>query len=101
MGLPRQLIFLRKSDCLGCAVLLCLVVCLTLLSSFLLISHLNMYMYVHIAGIVESLVDSASDKSDTTRHAVVKALVDIGRRKHTTVLRICHSYLKKHSKVSE
>ena len=37
----RQLIFLRKSDCLGCAVLLCLVVCLTclLLPSFLLISH--------------------------------------------------------------
>ena len=32
-----QLIFLRKSYCLGCAVLLCLV-CL-LLSSFLLISH--------------------------------------------------------------
>ena len=31
---PRQLIFLRKSDCLGCAVLLCLVVCLTFLSSF-------------------------------------------------------------------
>ena len=26
---PRQLIFLRKSDSLGCAVLLCLVVCLT------------------------------------------------------------------------
>ena len=38
------LIFLWKSDCLGCAVLLCLVVCLTLLASFfLLISHLNMY----------------------------------------------------------
>ena len=39
---PRQLIILRKSDCLGCAVLLCLVVCLTLLklaSTFLLISH--------------------------------------------------------------
>ena len=34
---PRQLIFLRKSDCLGCAVLLCLVVCLTLLASFFLI----------------------------------------------------------------
>ena len=34
---PRQLIFLRKSDCLG-VVLLCLVVCMTLLaSSFLLI----------------------------------------------------------------
>ena len=37
---PRQLIFRQKSDCLGCAVLLCLVVCLTLLASFfLLISH--------------------------------------------------------------
>ena len=35
---PRQLNFLRKNDCLGCTVLLCLVVCL-LLSSFLLISH--------------------------------------------------------------
>ena len=33
---PRQLIFLRKSDCLGCAMLLCLVVCLTLLASFFL-----------------------------------------------------------------
>ena len=32
----RQLIFLRKSDCLECAVLLCLVVCLTLLVSFFL-----------------------------------------------------------------
>ena len=35
----RQLVFLRKSDCLGCAVLLCLVVCLTLLASFF--SHLS------------------------------------------------------------
>ena len=33
---PRQLIFLRKSDCLGCAVLLCFVCCLTLLDSFFL-----------------------------------------------------------------
>ena len=33
---PRQLIFLRKSDYLGCVVLLCLVVCLTLLASFFL-----------------------------------------------------------------
>ena len=31
---PRQLIFLRQSDCLGCAVLLCLVVYKTLLASF-------------------------------------------------------------------
>ena len=39
---PRQLIFIRKSDCLGCAVLLCLVVCLTLLASFFLPSHLSL-----------------------------------------------------------
>ena len=37
---PRQLIFLRRSDCLRCAVLLCLIVCLTLLASFFLPSHL-------------------------------------------------------------
>ena len=39
----RKLILLWKSDCLGCAVLLCRVVCLTLLASFFLpsfcISH--------------------------------------------------------------
>ena len=47
---PRQIIFLRKikSDCLGCVVLLCFVVCLTLLASFLyssssLIKHSHMY----------------------------------------------------------
>ena len=39
---PRQLIFLRKSDCLGCAVLLCLVDCLILLASFFLPSHLSL-----------------------------------------------------------
>ena len=44
MSHPRQLIFLWKSDCLVCAVLLCLVVCTTLLASFFLPSHLsNMY----------------------------------------------------------
>ena len=37
---PRQLIFLKESDCLGCAVLLCLVVCMTLLASFFLPSRL-------------------------------------------------------------
>ena len=31
---PRQLIFIWKSDCLGCALLLCFVVCMTLLVSF-------------------------------------------------------------------
>ena len=47
---PRQLIFLRKSDCLGCAVLLCLVVCLTLLASFFLPSAflINMYIYLRV-----------------------------------------------------
>ena len=38
----RELIFLRKSDCLGCAVLLCLVVYSTLLASFFLPSHLSL-----------------------------------------------------------
>ena len=40
----------RKGNCLGCAVLLCLVVCLTLLASFFLPSHLLLktctYIYV-------------------------------------------------------
>ena len=32
----------RQSDCLGCAVLLCYVVCLTLLAPFFLPSHLSL-----------------------------------------------------------
>ena len=40
----RQLIFLRKSDCRECAVLLCLVVCLTLLASF----FMCVYTYIHV-----------------------------------------------------
>ena len=61
---------------------------------------LSVYATEHAyTGIVEALVDSAADKSEATRQAVVKALVDIGRKKHGTVLEICHSYLKKHSKV--
>ena len=41
--------FLRKSDCLGCAVWLCLVVCLTLLASFFLpsASLINMHSSVY------------------------------------------------------
>ena len=38
----RQLIVLRTCDCLGCAVLLCLVVCLTMLASFFPPSHLSL-----------------------------------------------------------
>ena len=63
---PRQLLFLRKmsclgrtcsrvswvrrkSDCLGCAVLLCLVVCLTLLFfSLPSFSHLSLHVHVHV-----------------------------------------------------
>ena len=51
---PRQLIFSRKSDCLGCAVLLCLVCLFDPAASFFLPSHLsfkNMYIltrYMHI-----------------------------------------------------
>ena len=33
---PRQL---RKRDCLGCTVLLCLAICLTLLASYFIPSH--------------------------------------------------------------
>ena len=45
---PRQLIFLRKSDCLGCAVLLWLVVCLTLFASFFPPSHLSLRLRVGV-----------------------------------------------------
>ena len=39
---PEAAPFFRKSDYLGCAVLLCVVVCLTLLASFFLPSHLSL-----------------------------------------------------------
>ena len=42
VGTQTLVIFLRKSDYLGCAVLLYLVVCLTLLASFFLPSHLSL-----------------------------------------------------------
>ena len=42
-------IFLKKSDCLGCVVLLCFVVCLTMLASFFLPSHLSLkHVHVHV-----------------------------------------------------
>ena len=45
----RQLIFLRKNACLGYTVLLCLVVCLTLLaSSFLPSASLISSVYVYL-----------------------------------------------------
>ena len=39
---PRQLIFLRKSDCLGCVVLLCLVCLFDLICFF----HLSLNMHI-------------------------------------------------------
>ena len=48
----RQLIFLRKRDCLGCAVLFCLVVCLILLAYFLpSFSHLSLKHVCSIAAL--------------------------------------------------
>ena len=54
----RQLIFLRKSDCLGCAVF-CLVVCLTLLASFFLPSHLSLKYVQHILQYILYLIHCA------------------------------------------
>ena len=59
-NVPRVLhlvpfIFLRKSDCLGCAVLLCFVVWLTLLASFFLLSHLSL-KHVHVELIVSLFI---------------------------------------------
>ena len=61
----RQLIFSRKSDYLGCAVLLCLV-CLILLASFFLPSHLsfkNMYIHLHIPQASRSRFTTCTDTS--------------------------------------
>ena len=47
MYMYRQLIFLWKSNCLGCIVLLCFVVCIALMAFFFLpsVALINMYMY--------------------------------------------------------
>ena len=45
---PRQLIFLGKNDCLGCAVLHC---CLLALFFFPSSSLINMYMYMYIMSV--------------------------------------------------
>ena len=57
MYMQRQLISFRKIDCLGSAVLLCLVVCLTLLASFFLPSHLSLkHVHASVAQLVERSV---------------------------------------------
>ena len=45
-------------------------------------------------------MDAACDREEDVRKAISKSLVDIGRRKYVTVLKICHTYLMKHNKVS-
>ena len=47
---------LRKSDCLGCAVLLCHVVCLTLLAFFFHFSLKHVHVYIYILGLVFGVI---------------------------------------------
>jgi len=48
---------------------------------------------------IEALVDAACDREEDVRSAISKSLVEIGRKKHVTVLKICHTYLMKHNKL--
>lgn len=64
----------------------------------LLVDYQN-FLYAG-AGLVDALVDAANDREEQPREAIFKSLVDIGRKKHNTVLETTHGYLTKHSKVS-
>ena len=46
-------------------------------------------------------MSASADRVDETRESIFKAIVVIGRKKHVLVLRICHSYLNKHNRVSQ
>ena len=48
---------------------------------------------------IEALVDAACDREEDVRRSISKSLVEIGRKKHVTVLKICHTYLMKHNRV--
>ncbi len=52
-----------------------------------------------VLGIIDSLIQSANDKSEEAQDAIFKSLVDIGRKKFSLVLGILHGFLLKHSKV--
>ena len=72
-----NLIFLRKSDCLGCAVLLCFVVCLTLLASFFLPSHLSL-LCVCVCSVQDGMMANIHADATfefTTLHLVVSAII--------------------------
>ena len=82
MYMPRQLISLRKSDCLGSAVLLCLVVCLTLLASFFLPSlkhvhvHVCYYYYLQLCGSYIPFFNTVGSTGNTcTVHVVTVVTV--------------------------
>lgn len=51
------------------------------------------------AGIIESLLGASCDRVEETRDAIFQSVVDIGRKRHTMVLKICHTFLTKHNKV--
>ena len=61
---------------------------------------LSTCVHVFFVGLVDALVDAASDREEEAREAIFKSLVDIGRKKYSTVLETMHGYLTKHSKVS-
>lgn len=50
-------------------------------------------------GLIEALVDVASDRDEQAQEAIFKSVVDIGRRKHVHVLEISLAYITKHNKV--
>ena len=99
---PRQLIFLRKSDCLGCAVLLCLVVCSTLLASFLFLHlslTLNIYN-VHVCILLEAHVHVVLEPFTSNALAVYvvvpKEMVAIVTRNLVTWLHVTEDFHTRH-----
>ncbi|KAK7500196.1 hypothetical protein BaRGS_00008419, partial [Batillaria attramentaria] len=47
-----------------------------------------------------ALIDAAHDKDENTKEVIGQALFELGKKKPLLVLSACHSYLKKHSKLS-
>ncbi|XP_059158762.1 maestro heat-like repeat-containing protein family member 1 isoform X2 [Physella acuta] len=47
-----------------------------------------------------ALIDAAHDNDQTTREVIANSLFDLGRKKPALILSTCHTYLKKHSKLS-
>ena len=76
----------------------CIVWCVVCVCHLELINSLNWVSL--LAGIVEALVDAANDKDESTQVALCKAIVDIGIKKHASVIKICLNYLTKYTKVS-